>query len=119
MAYVAADKPALVFRTDFLKRAGVSQANAVVVDAKGHSNEPKIPDGSIVLVDRGDKERLNGDFYAFRADGELLIKRLQNVPGAGVLAIAENPSFKPKQVMYQEGDDFEVIGRAVWAGIML
>jgi len=39
--------------------------------------------------------------------------------GAGVLAIAENPSFKPKQVMYQEGDDFEVIGRAVWAGIML
>lgn len=119
VAYVVADKPAMVFRTDFLKRAGVSQANAVVVDAVGHSNEPRIPDGSLVLVNRGDKERLNGEFFAFRADGELLIKRLQDVPGAGVLAIADNPSFKPKQVMYREGDDFEVIGRVVWAGIML
>ena len=119
VAYISEDKPTLVFRTDFLRKAGVSQANAVVVDAVGHSNEPKIPDGSIVLVNRGDKERLNGEFFAFRADGELLIKRLQEVPGVGVLATAENQSFKPKQVMYREGDDFEVIGRAVWAGISL
>lgn len=113
------DHPPLVFRVDFLRKLGVKNGDAVVVDSDGISNEPKIPDGAVVLVNRGDRERLNGDFFAFRVDGELLIKRLERIEGVGILATADNPNFKPKQKVYANATDFEVIGRAVWTGAVL
>lgn len=119
VVYSEDDRPPLVFRADFLRRMGISVGNAVVVEAEGTSNEPKIPDGAVVLINRGDKERLNGDLFAFRVDGELLIKRLERIEGVGILATAENPNFKPKQVVYRNPPDFEVIGKAVWTGALL
>lgn len=120
VAYTQDDKPPLVFRTDFLRKLGVAEGKAVVVDADGASNLPKIPEGAVVLVNTGDNERLDGDFFAFRVGEDLLIKRLQMLDEIGVLATAENPDFKPKQKVYRPGDDdFEVIGRAVWAGSRL
>lgn len=119
VVYSEDDHPPLVFRADFLRRMGVAVGNAVVVEAYGVSNEPKIPDGAVVLVNRGDRERLNGDLFAFRVDGELLIKRLQRIDGVGILATADNPNFKPKQKVYANVGDFEVIGKAVWTGTVL
>lgn len=115
------EKPPLVFRSDFLRRLGISPGNAVVVDAVGISNEPKIVDGSVVLVNRGDRDRLDGRFFAFRYDGELLIKRLEHIEGVGVLATAENSNFKPKTKIYPATSDeqIEVIGHAVWTGSTL
>lgn len=121
VVYHEDEKPPLVFRSDFLRRLGIAPGNAVVVDAHGISNEPKIVDGSVVLINRGDRERLDGDFFAFRYDGELLIKRLEKVEGVGVLATAENPNFKPKTRVYANtnADEIDVIGRAVWTGSTL
>lgn len=119
VVYSEDDHPPLVFRSDFLRRIGIAAENAVVVDAIGISNEPKIPDGAVVLVDCGDRERLNGDLFAFRVDGELLIKRLERIDGVGILATAENPNFKPKQKVYRNPPDFEVIGKAIWTGALL
>lgn len=115
------DKPPLAFRTDFLHKLGIRTGNAVVVEAGGISNEPKIMNGSVVLVDKGDKERLRGDFFAFRVGNKLLIKRLEELPGVGILATSENSNFKPKSKVYAgaELDDFEVIGRAMWTGALL
>lgn len=119
--YVEDDRPALVFRTDFLRKLGIATGDAVVVDADGNSNYPKILDGSVVLLNQGDRERLNGDFFAFRYDGELLIKRLQKVEGVGIIATAESSDFKPKMKVYgpQDLDQLEIIGRAVWTGAEL
>lgn len=121
VVYHEDEKPPLVFRTDFLRRLGISPGNAVVVDAQGISNEPKIVDGAVVLVNRGDRERLDGRFFAFRYDGELLIKRLEHIDGVGVLATAENSNFKPKTKIYPATSDeqIEVIGHAVWTGATL
>lgn len=121
VVYHEDEKPPLVFRTDFLRRLGIAPGNAVVVDAEGVSNEPKIVDGSVVLVNRGDRERLDGRFFAFRYDGELLIKRLERIEGVGVLATAENSNFKPKTKIYPANaeDQIEVIGHAVWTGATL
>lgn len=112
------DKPPLSFRRDYLRRLGVTEGNAVVVDADGSSNDPHIREGAVVLINRGDTERLNGEFFAFRHDGDLLIKRLTMLEGVGVLAVAENQNFKPKQKVYKL-DEIQVIGRAVWMGIEL
>lgn len=119
VVYEEDDKPPLVFRVDFLRKLGIRNGDAVVVDSVGISNEPKILDGAVVLVNRGDRERLNGDLFAFRVDGELLIKRLERIDGVGILATADNPNFKPKQKVYASAIDFEVIGRAVWTGALL
>jgi phage repressor protein C with HTH and peptisase S24 domain len=120
VAYHEDDKPPLVFRRDFLRKLGIAEGDAVVVDGIGHSNIPKIPDGAVVLVNKGDRTRLDGGFFAYRSGDELLIKRIEVLRGIGWLATAENPDFKPKTLVYREGkDDFEVIGRAVWTGATL
>lgn len=115
------DRPPLSFRADYLRKMGIPPGKAVVVEADGDSNYPKIIDGSVVLVDSADKERFSGEFfYAFRADGNLLIKRLTRMPDGRIMATAENSDFKPKMMFYDERtDDFEVIGRAVWMGVEL
>lgn len=121
VVYHEDEKPPLVFRSDFLRRLGIAPGNAVVVDAEGISNEPKIVDGAVVLVNRGDRERLDGRFFAFRFDGELLIKRLERIDGVGILATAENSNFKPKTKIYPAPvlDQMDVIGHAVWTGATL
>ncbi|WP_087865820.1 S24 family peptidase [Comamonas thiooxydans] len=121
VSYEEDDKPPLAFRTDFLRKLGIKAGNAVVVEADGISNEPKITDGSVVLVNKGDTEHLRGDFFAFRVHNKLLIKRLERLAGIGILATAENSNFKPKTKVYagSDLDDFEIIGRAVWTGSLL
>lgn len=114
------DRPPLSFRADFLRKLSIPVGKAVVVDADGDSNYPKILPGAVVLINSSDRERLNGEFFAFRADGNLLIKRLTRMPDNRILATAENSDFKPKLTFYDEKtDDFEVIGKAVWTGVEL
>ena len=115
--YDESTKPALSFRADFIRQLGIKPQNAVVVDSDGDSNMPLVQEGGVVLVDRGAKEVINGKFYAFRADGNLLIKRLNALEDGAILAVPENRAYPPK--IYREGDDFEIIGRARWTGHLL
>ncbi|QRF60216.1 LexA family transcriptional regulator [Variovorax paradoxus] len=121
IVYHVEDKPPLSFRADFLRKLGIPAGRAVVVEAVGNSNEDKIRDGAVVLVNTSDNSNLNGRFFAFRVDGELLIKRLTKMPGVGVVATAENSNFSPKVKIYAEAEelDFEVLGHAVWTGTLL
>jgi phage repressor protein C with HTH and peptisase S24 domain len=119
VVYAEDDKPPLSFRSDFLRKLGISQGDAVIVDAVGFSNQPRILEGAVVLVNQGDKGPLNGDFFAFRDEDQLLIKRLSTIPGVGILAVAENPDFKPKTKVYTDLENFQVIGRCKWTGIEL
>lgn len=119
VVYFDEDKPPLSFRAEFLRKLGITVGNAVVIEAEGDSNEPTIKNGAVVLINRGDKERLNGKMFAYRYDGELLLKRLEKVEGVGILATADNPHFSPKTRVYTDLSDFEVIGRAVWLGVEL
>lgn len=113
------DLPPLSFRADYLRKLHIPQGRAVVVDAVGESNYPKIVDGAVVLLNTADTENLDGDFFGFRVDGQLLIKRLSRIEGVGILATAENSDFRPKNVVYTGDESFQVIGRAVWTGVEL
>lgn len=115
--YDESTKPSLSFRADFIRQLGIKPQNAVVVDSDGDSNLPLVQEGGVVLVDRGAKEVINGRFYAFRANGNLLIKRLNALEDGSILAMPENRAYPPK--IYREGDDFEIIGRACWTGHVL
>jgi hypothetical protein len=105
-------KPTLSFRSDFIRKLGISQRNAVVVDADGDSNVPSIYENAVVMIDRGQTDIINGKFYAFRVNGDLLIKKLTRLDDGSILAVSENQAYEPK--VYRQGEDFEILGRARW-----
>ena len=114
-------KSALSFRRSFLKEVGVTPANAVIVTVKGHSMEPTIRDGSVLLVSTSVKSIIGGQIYAFRRDGELFVKRLHLVEQEDIKAVSDNPDREAYPDMLIPGSerDFEIIGRALWMGARL
>lgn len=109
-------KAPLSFRRDYLRKLGISEKNAVVVDSDGRSNEPTIADGAVLLVNRSAQQIQNGKMYAFRYDGQLIVKRLHRIDEETVLAIPDNPDREafPEQRYQDDGQDFELIGRVLW-----
>lgn len=110
------NKAPLSFRRDYLRKLGISEKNAVVVDSTGRSNEPTIADGAVLLVNRSAQQIQNGKMYAFRYDGQLIVKRLHRIDDETVLAIPDNPDREafPEQRYQDDGQDFELIGRVLW-----
>lgn len=114
-------RSALTFRRSFLQEVGVTPANAVIVTVKGHSMDPTLRDGAVLLVNTGAKTVANGQIYAFRRDGELFAKRLHKTSDGGLLAASDNPDREqyPNLTIGYNENDFEIIGRALWMGAKL
>lgn len=118
IVYEDGQRSSLSFRRDYLRRQGVSEKNAVVVDVAGQSMEPLIDDGSVLLVNRAHQEITNGLVYAFRFDGELFIKKMFKVADE-YIAQSENPDkdeYPDMHIHPGDEEDFEMIGRAIWMG---
>lgn len=120
LAFSDGSKSALSFRRTFLKDIGVSETSAVVLTAKGHSMEPTIRDGSVLLVSMAAKTLLDRQIYAFRQDGHLYVKRVR-MQGTTVVAESDNPDREtyPDMLITAKDEDFEVIGRVLWMGVRL
>jgi transcriptional regulator with XRE-family HTH domain len=115
--YDEARKSSLSFRRDFLRKLGVSENSAVVIDVEGRSMEPTIDDGAVLLVNRAYVQVTDNLIYAFRRDGELFVKRLFR-DGEGFRAVSDNPdkSVYPDMLVGPKVPDVEMIGRAMWMG---
>lgn len=114
-------KSALTFRRSFLQEIGVTPHSAVIITVKGHSMEPVIRDGSVLLVSTSAKTVINGEVYAFRQDGHLYVKRLHRQADGSLKAISDNPDREtyPDMTIPAYEQDFEIIGRALWMGSRL
>lgn len=91
-----------------------STDNLCIVTGFGDSMRPMFNPGDPLLVDAGVKTVDFDAVYFFRVEGEGFIKRLQRVPGRGLLAISENSAYREWTI---DGSmDFEVFGRVlkVW-----
>lgn len=109
----------LQFRRDFLRSAGVSPINAAVVTVKGMSMEPTIRDGSVLLLNRADREPRSGQLYAFSRDGEMLVKRFQSVNGVWH-AISDNADKNEyPDIIIDSKAETLIQGRAIWVGSKL
>lgn len=118
LVFIEGRKSALSFRRDYLRRIGVSPAHSVIVSADGRSNEPEIMHGAVLLANRAPGQTIvNGKFYAFRYDGELIIKKLYRQDEGKVLAVAANPDKEeyPDQTYGLDELEFDLIGRIMWA----
>ena len=120
VVYRPADKSALAFRRDYLRKLGVAERSVLIVDAEGRSNEPDIPDGAVLMVTTtdNDRERMrDGKYYAFRIGERLLIKKLYRQEDGTIRAVAGNPTWEDEII--DGSDEFEVIGRVLWAAAEL
>jgi hypothetical protein len=93
-----------------------SPKNLAIVTGFGDSMKPMYNPGDPLLVDTGVKGVDFDGVYFFRIGTEGFIKRLQRVPGEGLVAISENKSYKDWTI--RDGMDFEVFARVVkvWRG---
>ena len=93
-----------------------SLRNLAIVTGFGDSMRPLFNPGDPLLVDRGVTSVEFDAIYFFRVGEEGFVKRLQRIPGNGLLVISENRSYRDWSVT--DGMDFEVFARVikVWRG---
>lgn len=93
-----------------------SPRNLAIVTGFGDSMKPMYNPGDPLLVDTGVNAVEFDGVYFFRIGEEGFIKRLQRVPGEGLVAISENKAYREWTI--REGMDFEVFARVVkvWRG---
>lgn len=90
--------------------------NLAIVTGFGDSMRPLYNPGDPLIVDTGVKTVEFDSIYFFRVGDEGFIKRLQRVPGEGLVAISENKGYRDWTI--RPDMDFEVFGRVikVWRG---
>ncbi|MGR5456129.1 S24 family peptidase, partial [Vibrio alfacsensis] len=87
--------------------------NIECIQVMGDSMEPVLCDGGLVVIDRSETAIRDGKIYVFRHDGMIRVKQLVNING-GIIAKSYNASYKEEVLIFEEGADFEVLGRAIW-----
>ena len=112
LAQEEAVKDVVAFDRQWLRgKLGANPEDLSLVTVKGDSMAPTLMDGDTIFVDRQVSELRDG-IYVFQMEGDLLVKRLQKLPGSLVSVISDNPRFQTFQVDLNSGDrQFHLIGR--------
>ncbi|WP_038027151.1 helix-turn-helix transcriptional regulator [Synechococcus sp. PCC 7336] len=103
---------AIAFERQWLRsKLGASPAGLSLITVNGDSMAPTLVDGDTIFVDRQVSELRDG-IYVFQMDGDLLVKRLQKLPGSLVSVISDNPKFPPFTIDMNSSDKgLTIIGR--------
>lgn len=96
-------------------RSYTAPKNLALVTGFGDSMRGLFEPGDPLLVDTGVKSVDFDGVYFFRVDDEGFIKRLQRIPGQGLVAISENKAYRDWTI--NPTMDFEVFGRVIKAWI--
>lgn len=85
--------------------------NLAIVTGFGDSMRGMFNPGDPLLVDRGVRAVEFDAVYFFRVGDEGFIKRLQRIPGEGLVAISENKAYRDWTI--KKDMDFEVFARVI------
>lgn len=85
--------------------------NLAIVTGFGDSMRPLYNPGDPLLIDTGVKSVEFEGIYFFRVENEGFVKRIQRVPGEGLIAISDNKAYRDWVI--KPGLDFEVFGRVI------
>lgn len=113
-------KGGLVFKRDWLARMGLRERHLHVIYVQGHSMEPTISDGDVVLLDETQTTPRDRRIYAIRKpDGELIIKRLiQSITGGWVIRSdnEDKREYPDQPISDTDIEQIHIVGRVVWHG---
>ncbi|WP_296116551.1 helix-turn-helix transcriptional regulator [uncultured Neisseria sp.] len=90
--------------------------NLSVISVKGDSMEGVLNDGDTILINHGQTTPRDG-LYVLRHNENLLVKRLQLIPGGIVNVISANEAYPTFEIdLKNPTDDVAIIGRVEWFG---
>jgi len=101
--------------TEALPR-GLKPERAIALRAEGHSMEPTIRSGDILVIDHGDREPREGRVCVLRTDTGLVVKRLRREGGGkqgAWIMTSDNAADWPPRPMTE---DDRILGHVVWFG---
>lgn len=106
----------MAFRRYWIKHyLRADPANLAVISVKGDSMDGVLNDRDVILIDLSDVTPTGG-LYVVRLAGDLMVKRVQKMPGGRLLLLSANPAYVPVEVDPARDEDFAVVGRVVWFG---
>ncbi|MDG6301028.1 S24 family peptidase [Glaesserella parasuis] len=108
------DEP-LLFREAWFKVKRLSPKNCKAMYVRGHSMAPVLEDWDTVIVDISDTEIADGEVYAVVYNKHFYIKQIIRT-GKGIQLVSFNPEYDPIDVMDDDLNNLQIIGRKVWRG---
>lgn len=116
----------LAFRSDWLKRIGLSPSAACLARVQGDSMLPTLQPDDLVLIDTAQRNvlpRLRGSadirpspIFALRHDGGAVIKRVERISNDQLILLSDNPAHPPQLRSGADLEATEIIGKVVWWG---
>ena len=113
----------MAFKTSWLRANNLNQKHLDVIYANGHSMEPTINDGDVLLIDESKIEPKDGQIFAMQSESKgTIVKRLVKSDFDGWIIRSDNPDkarYGDETLRDGEINEVRVIGRVVWRGGML
>lgn len=98
----------------FVRSLGLQRGELFIMSALGDSMEPRILSGELMLCSKAQHHLRGVDgTYVVRLEGDILVKRIQRVPGNKVVVSSQNSAYAPFEVTLDDGIDFEILGLVV------
>jgi phage repressor protein C with HTH and peptisase S24 domain len=99
------------------KEIGVNPNDVFLMLVDGDSMYPTLKNDAMIMVNRN-FSGLSDGIYVMRHDHNLLVKRLQMLPGGIIKVKSDNNMYEPWEINKEHlnGTDIELIGRVVWSG---
>ncbi len=105
----------LAFPPNYLRHVTKSGPETII-GVKGDSMSPTLKDDNLVMIDTGKRDLSYDGLLVIRDGGEaLLVKRIGRASKRGyVMIISDNKDNPPVE---RAGEDVELVGKGVWAGV--
>lgn len=88
----------------------INPKNCEIVRISGNSMSPEYRHGDRVIIDKSDRQLVDGHIYAFRYKGSCYVKEM-NLLGDRVKCISLNKDYDPFYI--DSTDEFRVLGRII------
>lgn len=113
----------MAFKTSWLRANNLNQKHLDVIYATGHSMEPTINDGDVLLIDESKIEPKDSQIFAMQSASKgTIVKRLVKSDFDGWIIRSDNPDkarYGDETLRDGEINEVRIIGRVVWRGGML
>lgn len=109
---------AIWFERPFLRQMGATPDQCFVIEARGESMSPSIPDGALLVVDSSQTTVQNGCIYIFNVGDVVVVKRAIWSFSEQLTLQSDNPSPSyPDEVFDKKrASELNVVGRVVFYG---
>lgn len=113
----------MAFKSEWLRANKLNQRHLDVIYANGHSMEPTINDGDVLLIDESKIEPKDGQIFALQSESKgTIVKRLVKSDFDGWIIRSDNPDkarYGDETLRDGEINEVRIIGRVVWRGGMI